>query len=245
MALSRAMKNLMHQAAQARGRGGRTDTARPGPEAESNWLRDRFAKAHREKIAAQRATPGTGGVVGPAVEPPGPGGRVQIDLGGARVPRGRGTRYDPAEDPARGRGTALGRKPMPRRGTGGVVGPGGGNRDQIAVPGGAAGMGRRRGGTFGFVSRGAGGTPALQQATAGARRQALAQRAAPRAAPGARAPLGVTQQQAAMAASRARGGPLGAGGSRQRLARQVGAREGPPARRGGMPRAFGSRRMLR
>ena len=191
MALSRSMKELMHQAAAARRAGG-NPTARPGPEAQS-----RTFKRHRaaQPVAGTRASLGR----------PVPG----VDLSGmAESVRGKGTRYDPADDPARARG-----KPQPGAGT------------------------------FGFVSRRGGGTPALQRGTRGGyagpmspalqrsianmREQNIRQRTAPRAAPAG-----------ALAAQRG-----------EAMRQRMGARMGPPARRGGMARALGSggsrRRLLR
>jgi hypothetical protein len=130
-----------------------------------------------------------------------------------------------------------------------------GGMAQIAVPGGRMPQGR---GTFGFAARGGGGTPALQQATAGARMQ---QQAATARMPGATSPA---DQAAKFRAAKTAGGtaPAGAlGGAAARppaalakprgqsVASRVGGRQGPPARRGGMARALGSggsrRRMLR
>ena len=247
MALSRSMKNLMHDSAMARRGGGNPNPtgggmsgmlgkafqqararqapqapSRPGPEASSNMIRDRFAAAHRAKIADARATPGTGGVAKPAVEPPVPGSRLNLDMtnvrtGGTRGPRG----------PVMPRGGVMG-GPAGRRGMAGTV----------------AGKPRPPGGTFGFASRGGGGTPALQQATAGARTQALQQRAAPR-------PAGAVPGGVAGAAGRARAAvPAALAQPRgQSVASRIGGQQGPPARRGGMARALGSggsrRRMLR
>lgn len=153
MALSRSMKDLMHQAAQARHGGGNP----------------------------------TGGVMG---------------------------RYNPGPKLQR-------RAPMPDRGPRGPARP--------------TGKPRPGAGTFGFAAQ-RGRTPALQQATAGAKMQAMRQAAAPRAA--APAAAGVARPAAAFAEQR------GAA-----VRDRVGARQGPPARRGGMARALGSggsrRRMLR
>jgi len=294
MALSRSMKNLMHESAQARKAGGNPGHGgggmsgmvgramqqararqaqqapqRPGAEADPNMVENRM-RAARGIPPVTKPTPGTGGVVGPAVQPPAAGRGTRGPLGtrapgagqrntgrsflGKRTPRtggvagpvprpspgGAGGTMRPAVMPIQrgGPGTIAG-KPMPRPGTGGVVGPGGG--------------------TFGFAGRGGGrGTPALQQATAGARSQ-MARQAAARGAgtggviqpPGTPRPADQASRfGAAMKRAKTAGGPAAmarqAGGSvRERL----GARQGPPARRGGMARALGSggsrRRMLR
>jgi hypothetical protein len=207
MALSRSMKNLMHDAAMARR--GPSNPGRPGPEAPSGPIRRSHTRG--------KAMLGTGGVVKPAVEPPVPGSRLNLDMTTART---------------------AGAKPRPTPGTGGVVGPGRGPRGPVT--GGARGPVLRPAdptrnypgkpqpgrGTFGFVNQGGRGTPALQQATAGARSQMMRQAAARGASPGAmRTPPGADVRN------------------------RIGARQGPPARPGGMARAFGSggsrRRMLR
>jgi len=282
MALSRSMKNLMHQSAmerkgggnpghggggmsgmvgramqQARARQAPRAPQQPGAEAPSNMIRDRFAAAHRAKIAGQRAAPGTtqptspiaigetvpglgrkvaqaqrtGGVVGPG----GAGGMPRGGVMGG--PAGGGT-MRPAVMPTQrgGPGTIAG-KPMPRPGTGGVVGPGRG--------------------TFGFAARGGRGTPTLQQGTASARSEMMRQAAARGAGtggviqpPGTPRPadqasrFGAAMKRAKTAAPAALTPPRG-----QSVASRIGGRQGPPARRGGMARALGSggsrRRMLR
>ena len=116
-------------------------------------------------------------------------------------------------------------------------------------------------GTFGFAARGGGGTPALQQATAGARSQAM--QAATARMPGATSVADQSARaRAAMTAGRAApgGGALRGGAAArppaalakprgQSVASRIGGQQGPPARRGGMARALGSggsrRRMLR
>lgn len=114
-------------------------------------------------------------------------------------------------------------------------------------PGTVAGKPRPGAGTFGFAGRGGGGTPALQEATAGARSQVMRQAAArPTGLPGA---MSGAQQQAAMQRSRAAGPAALAKPRGQPVASRIGGQQGPPARRGGMARALGSggsrRRMLR
>ncbi len=187
MALSRSMKNLMHDAATARKGGGNTRGGMSGMLGRATQqVRDRY------NPGGTKPTPGGNrGPRGPVMRPGGPSGPV-----------------------------------MPR---GGVMGGPAGRRG----PGAVAGKPRPPAGTFGFASRGGGGTPALQQTAASARMQAMKQAAAPRAAPAAR-PAG----PAALAQPRG-----------QSIAQRIGGRQGPPARRGGMARALGSggsrRRMLR
>lgn len=215
MALSRSMKNLMHTAAQAR-RGGGNPTTGGG-------LSSMISQAAQQaRSRGPRPTPG-GVKITPRAGPKPPRGRAQIAVPGGRMPRG-GVMGGPAG--RRGPGTVAG-KPM--SGTGGVVRP-------TVKP-------RPAAGTFGFAGQGGGGgTPALQQATAGAKRQVLAQ--------GTRAPMTGRPPQAANMQGRRPSGPAAIAQQRGQDVRQrLGARQGPPARRGGMARALGSggsrRRMLR
>lgn len=243
MALSRSMKNLMHDAAQARRGGGNPNPTGGG---RSGFIGRAMQQARGRKPTRDPVTrgagqqnlmkakmqrlqqrggmprggvmggPAGGGIARPAVQPPPPGGYPSVKLGGAGKPR-----------PGRG--------------------------------------------SFGFASRGGGGTPALQELTAGARSQVMGQRAArPTGLPGA---ISGAQQQAAMQRARGAaprpagavpGGVAGAAGRAraraagpaalaqprgQTTAQRIGGRQGPPARRGGMARALGSggsrRRMLR
>jgi len=138
--------------------------------------------------------------------------------------------------------------PKPRRGMAQIAVPGG-RMPRGGVMGGPAGGGKPRpgAGTFGFASRGGGGTPALQEATAGARSQVMRQAAArPTGLPGA---MSGAQQQAAMQRSRAAGPAALAKPRGQPVASRIGGQQGPPARRGGVAQAFGAggsrRRMLR
>ncbi len=172
MALSRSMKNLMHDTAMARRGGG---THNPNGGGVSGMLGRTMQQARGTK-----PTPG-----------------------GTRGPRGPVV-------PGRGR-----RNPTTGGPGGPVLRPGG--------PGTVAGKPQPSGDTFGFASRGGGGTPALQQAKLQAKQQSISQRAA---------------GPAALAQPRGRA-----------VAQRVAGRQGPPARRGGMARAYGSggsrRRMLR
>ncbi len=202
MALSRSMKNLMHDSAMARRGGGNPN---PGDDV-SGTLPGQQARL-KSKVMQARA--GAGGGMAEAI-------------------RGRGTRYDPAEDRA-------------RRGPRGPVMPRGG------VMGGPARSGKPRpgAGTFGFAAGGGGGTPALQQTAASARMQAMKQAAAP----GGRVPR-TDANVVGTTAARARGRPAALAKPRgQTIASRIGGQQGPPARRGGMARALGSggsrRRMLR
>lgn len=219
MALSRSMKNLMHQSAVARGGGGNpTGGGRSGfigramQQAKSRGQPTRdpvvagggqqnLMKAKMQRLQQRGGMP-RGGVMG------GPRGGVMGGPAGGVRPA--------VQPPQRGPGTVAG-KPMPR------------------------------GGTFGFASRGGGGTPTLQEATAGARSQVMRQAAArPTGLPGA---MSGAQQQAAMQRSRAAGPAALAKPRGQSVAARIGGQQGPPARRGGMARALGSggsrRRMLR
>lgn len=189
MALSRSMKNLMHDSAMARRDGGNPTSGggMPGMDRPSTGRLPGQLAGLKTKVMQARQGAG-GGMMRPAVEPRGPRGPV-----------------------------------MPR---GGVMGGPAGRRG----PGTVAGKPRPAAGTFGFASRGGGGTPALQQAVAGAKGQVARQAAAPRTAAPA-APAALAQ-------------PRG-----QSIAQRIGGRQGPPARAGGMARALGSggsrRRLLR
>ena len=191
MALSRSMKNLMHDAAQAR-RGGGNPTGgvmgryNPGP-----------------KLQPRGPSGPTRGPRGPVMTGGGRPGRRTPETGGPGLPTPTG----PAQR------QALMKAKMQQAGQ-----RGGGMGRPAVEPRPAAG------GTFGFANQGGGGTPALQQTAAGSRMQAMRQAAAPR--PAAKSP---------------------AGGASVRD--RISARQGPPARAGGMARALGSggsrRRMLR
>ena len=273
MALSRSMKNLMHDSAQAR-RG----LSKPQPRAGgmSGMISQAMQQARarqaprRDTVAGQEAPSGMMGRAlqqakakqtgtrynpGPKLQPRGPAGGprgpVKPTPGGGRwgTPAGPGgpvLRPSPGRTPMTGspRGPA-GQQALikakmtqarQRGGTGGVVGP-------AVEP-------RKPGGTFGFAARGGGGTPALQQATAGARSQAQGMRdrltPRPTGLPGA---ISGAQQRASMATARAAGPAALAQPRGQSVASRIGGRQGPPARRGGMARALGSggsrRRMLR
>jgi hypothetical protein len=247
MALSRSMKNLMHQSAIARGGGGN-----PTGGGRSGFI----GRAMQQAKSRGQYNPGgnRGRMPGGNRGPRGPGGRV-----GGRNPRTGGPggpvlRPSPGGTPPTGGRGGIAEKIMAKRQQ--ALQRGGGMA-QIAVPGGrmprggvmggpAGGAGKPMpgGGTFGFAGRGGGGTPALQQATAGARSQAMRQAAAPR-------PAGAVPGGVAGAAGRARAaGPAALAKPRgQSVASRIGGQQGPPARRGGMARALGSggsrRRMLR
>jgi hypothetical protein len=219
MALSRSMKNLMHDSAMARRGGGN-----PTGGGRSGMVGRAFQQARDKAGGAPSPTRGgmlsrVGKAAGQARGRYNPGPKLQRGPSGpTRGPRG------PVMTPGGGkprRGLAQIAVPGGRMPRGGVMGGPAGRRGP-GTAGAVAGKPRPPAGTFGFASRG-GGTPALQEATAGARRQVMGQRAA---APAALAP------------------PRG-----QAVAQRVAGRQGPPARRGGMARALGSggsrRRMLR
>ncbi len=242
MALSRSMKNLMHDSAMARRGGGNPNPSGGGM---SGMLSQAMQQARgRYNPGGTKPTPGgnrgprgpvkpapsggrfggrnpeTGGVRGPVLRPS--PGRTPM-TGGPRGPAGQQALMKAKMQQARQRGAGGGMmrpavEPI-RRG-----------------PGTVAGKPMPRGGTFGFASRGGGGTPALQQ------------RAAPRPGglPGA---ISGAQQQAAMQRARPAAPAALAQPRGQTTAQRIGGRQGPPASRGGMARALGSggsrRRMLR
>lgn len=207
MALSRSMKNLMHDSAQARRGGGN-----PNP---TGGRMNQYSPGRKRMLGGNRGPQAqvmpTGGTVGRQA-------LMKAKMQQMRQRGGGGGMLRPAvEPPTRGPGTVAG-KPMPR---GGMMRPA--VQPPQRGPGTVAGKPMPPGGTFGFASRGGGGTPALQQATAGSRMQATGQR---------------TVGPAAFAQ------PPG-----QAVAQRVAGRQGPPARRGGMAQALGSggsrRRLLR
>lgn len=274
MALSRSMKNLMHDAAQARrgggshnpngggrlggtmgqyNRGGRMTPRGPMPDRGPRGPVKPGAPSRLSQMT-QRLQQQQGGFSGlvaaaggrnPATGGPGPPQRItKGGLGRRTNPITGGPGLPPRAGPKPRRGMAQIAVPGGRMPRGGVMGgPTGGGM----LPG-TVGKPMPRGGTFGFASRGGGGTPALQEATAGARSQVMRQAAArPTGLPGA---MSGVQQQAAMQRSRAAGLPgaiSGAGG--KSIAQRISSRQGPPASRGGMARALGTggsrRRMLR
>jgi hypothetical protein len=288
MALSRSMKNLMHDSAMARRGGGNPGgggmsgmvgralqqargqynpgPSRPGPEAPSGPIggrrgpvlselptaRSRFGKGMQK--AGQRGgiagmirgggrNPRTGGPGLPTSAGGGFLGKRNATSGGVSLPprasRASGMQQQQALMKAK-------MQQQQQRGAGG------------GVMGRPAVQPRPPGGTFGFAAQGGGGTPALQQATAGARMQ---QQAATARMPGA---TSAADQAAKFRAARpgiktAPAGALGGAAARapaalakprgQSIASRIGGQQGPPARRGGMARALGSggsrRRMLR
>lgn len=260
MALSRSMKNLMHDSAMARRGGG-------NPKPTGGGMSGMISQAMQQ--ARARQAPRRDTVAGQEA----PSGMMGRALQQAKAKQ-TGTRYNPGpklqpRGPAGGpRGPV---KPTPGGGRWGApAGPGGpvlrpspGRTPMTGSPRGPAGQqalmkakmtqARQRGGgggTFGFAAQGGGGTPALQKATAGARSQAqgMRDRLAPRPTglPGA---MSGAQQKASMATARAAGPAAIAQPRGQSVASRIGGRQGPPARRGGMARALGSggsrRRMLR
>jgi len=271
MALSRSMKNLMHDAAQARrgggnpnptgggmsgmlgkafqqarSRGTRYNPGPPGPEAPSGPL-TRPRGGVGTPGAAQRSTARS--FLGKPTTPAAPGpvlrpspGRTPM-TGGTRGPRGPVRPGGPG-GPVMPRGGVMG-GPAGRRGMAGTVA---GKPMPRGGTGGVVGPTRPGAGTFGFAARGGGGTPALQEATAAARSQTMRQAAARGAAP---RPAGGVPGGVAGAAGRARAAvPAALAQPRgQSVASRIGGTQGPPARRGGMARALGSggsrRRMLR
>ena len=248
MALSRSMKNLMHQSAIARAGGGN-----PGGGGRQGFI----GRAMQQARGGGQYNPG------PKLQPRGPGGGPEGGPGGGVMGRrgGLASRVSQAMKKAKGGGMLgqIGRNPRtggpglpPRVGSkpprGQVqIGVPGGRMPRPGGPGTVAGKPRPGAGTFGFASQGGGGTPALQEATAGARSQVMRQAAArPTGLPGA---MSGAQQQAAMQRSRAAGPAALAQPRGQTTAQRIGGQQGPPARRGGMARALGSggsrRRMLR
>lgn len=284
MALSRSMKNLMHDSAMARRGGG---THNPNGGGRSGMMGRALQQARGQYDPGGNRGRMPGGNRGPVLsELPGTQGRFSKGMqklgqqgggGIANIIRGAGGRNPRTGGP--GLPTSAGGGFLGKRNatSGGVSLPprasrasgmeqqqamvkakmqqqqqrgAGGGMMRPAVqppqrgPGTVAGKPMPGGGTFGFASRGGGGTPALQQATAGARTQVMRQAAAPR--PAGAVPGGVAgaQQRARAAGPAALAKPRG-----QDIARRIGGRQGPPARRGGMARALGSggsrRRMLR
>ncbi len=221
MALSRSMKNLMHDQAQAR-RGGGNPTSGGGM---SGMVGRALQQGRDYGDLRDQNSPKTGRL-------PGQLAGLKTKVMQAREGAGGGM-MRPAVEPRGPRGPV-----MPR---GGVMGGPAGRRG----PGTVAGKPRPAAGTFGFASRGGGGTPALQELTAGARTQAMGQRPAP---PGGRVPR-TAANVVGTAAARARGPAALAKPQGQSIASRIGGQQGPPARRGGMARALGSggsrRRMLR
>lgn len=219
MALSRAMKNLQHDSAIARRGGGNPTGGGVSGMVGRGFERARARGGYNPGPKLQRA-PGSQG----PVKPTGGGRAGMLSQAMDRFKQARGG--TPGRNPTTG-GPGLpprvGQKP-PRGQV--QIGVPGGRMPRGGVmggPAGGAGKPRPGAGSFGFAARGGGGTPALQQATAGAKRQAMGQRAA--------APAALAKPQGQSVASR------------------IGGRQGPPARRGGMARALGSggsrRRMLR
>lgn len=289
MALSRSMKNLMHDSAMAR-RGGGTHNPNGGGRSGMMGRALQQARGQYDPGGNRGRMPGGNrGPRGPVLsEAPGAGGRASMVSKAMQKARGGGALQQIGRNPRTGgpglptsagggflgkRNATSGGVSLPprasrasgmqqqqamvkakmqqqqQRGAGGgmarpaVEPPPPGGYQQINL-GGRAGKPRPGGGTFGFASRGGGGTPALQQATAGARSQVMRQAAAPR--PAGAVPGGVAgaQQRARAAGPAALAKPRG-----QTTAQRIGGRQGPPARRGGMARALGSggsrRRMLR
>lgn len=239
MALSRSMKNLMHDAAQARrgggshnpnggGRlggvmgqynpGGRTTPRGPMPDRGPRGPVRPTAPSRVSQVMQrfQQQRGGFAGLVGgaggrnPATGGPGPPQRITMGGLGQRT-----------GDGGMPRGGVMGGRWGAPGGPGRLQpgGPTGGGMMRPAVqppqrgPGTVAGKPMPRAGTFGFASQGGGGTPAMQ---------------APR-------PGGLP------------GAISGPGG--KSIAQRISGRQRPPARRGGMARALGSggsrRRLLR
>ena len=240
MALSRSMKNLMHDAAQARrgggshnpngggrlggtmgqyNRGGRMTPRGPMPDRGPRGPVKPGAPSRLSQMT-QRLQQQQGGFSGliaaaggrnPATGGPGPPQR--ITMGGLGQRTGGG---------GMPRGGVMGGRWGAPGGPGRLQpgGPTGGGMMRPAVqppqrgPGTVAGKPMPRAGPFGFARRGGGGTPALQQ------------RPRPASLSGAIS---------------------GAGG--KSIAQRISSRQGPPASRGGMARALGTggsrRRMLR
>lgn len=251
MALSRSMKNLMHQSAIERGGGGN-----PGGGGRQGFIGRAMQQARGRGQYNPGGKPVPGGNRGPRgpVRPTPGGGRL-----GGRNPRTGGAggpvlRPSPGGPPTTGGPGGMAGKIMAAKRQQALQRGGGGmsiGRPAVQPPqrgpGTVAGKPMPAGGTFGFASRGGGGTPALQEATAGARSQVMKQAAArPTGLPGA---MSGAQQQAAMQRSRAAGPAALAKPRGQSVAARIGGQQGPPARRGGMARALGSggsrRRMLR
>jgi hypothetical protein len=293
MALSRSMKNLMHDSAMARKGGG---THNPNGGGRSGMIGRALQKArgqynpggnrggNRGPVLSELPT--TQSRFGKGMQKAGQRGGIAGMIRGAG---GRNPRTGGPGLPTSAGGGFLGKRNAtsggvslpPRAGRASGMqqqqamvkakmqqqqqrGAGGGMMGRPAVqpiqrgPGTMAGKPMPGGGSFGFASRGGGGTPALQQATAGARMQ---QQAATARMPGA---TSAAAQSARFRAARpgittAPGGALGGAAARppaalakprgQSIASRIGGQQGPPARRGGMARALGSggsrRRMLR
>lgn len=239
MALSRSMKNLMHDAAQAR-KGGGNPTSGGG----MSGMVGRALQQGKD-FKAKQAGGGMASRISQATQKargrynPGPKLQPRGPTRGGRNPTTGGPGMPPRVGSKPRRGMAQIAVPGGRMPRGGVMGGPAGRRGP-GVAGTVAGKPRPGAGTFGFAARGGGGTPALQQATSGARSQAQAMRQA--AAPRAAAPAGARAAVAGSAAAFAK--PQG-----QSIASRIGGTQGPPARRGGMARALGSggsrRRMLR
>jgi len=268
MALSRSMKNLMHDSAMARKGGGnptgggmsgmvgralqqgrdfKAKQAGGGkPTARSRFGQGMQKAGQRGGIAgmirgAGGRNPRTGGPGLPTSSGGGFLGKRNATSGGVSLPPRAGRMSGMQQQQAMVRAKM---QQQQQRGAGG------GMMGRPAVqpiqrgPGTVAGKPMPRGGTFGFANRGGAGTPGLQEATTGARSQAMRQAAAPR-------PAGAVPGGVAGAAGRARAAaPAALAQPRgQSVASRIGGRQGPPARRGGMARALGSggsrRRMLR
>lgn len=252
MALSRSMKNLMHDSAMARRGGG-------NPKPTGGGMSGMISQAMQQ--ARARQAPRRDTVAGPEA-----GGMASRISQAAQKARGTGTRYNPGPKlqprgpvggprgpvkPTPGGGRFGGRNPMTGGPRGPVLRPSPGRTPMTGSPRGPAGQQalikakmtqarqrgagggmvrpavepRQPGGSFGFAARGGGGTPALQGAMSGA------------------------QQRASMATARAAGPAAIAQPRGQSIAQRISGRQGPPARSGGMARALGSggsrRRMLR
>lgn len=215
MALSRAMKNLQHDSAQARRGGGN-----PTGGGRSGMVGGAFQRAREQQQAGRNPNTTSGGL-------PGQQARLKSKVMRARDGAGGGMAR-PAVEP-RGPGGVAGRQALANtkrqamRQRGGMMQANPGLPNAGRAPGGP-------GGTFGFAAQGGRGTPALQQTTAGARMQAMRQAAAPRpAAPAGPAALAQPRGQSIASRLGGRQGPparkggmaraLGSGGSRRRMLR--------------------------